>query len=115
MRTRRVAIVYNEPCPSRYDAAGEAKAVLGVLDSVAAVHQALLDLDYDVTCIPLSPPLELARRRLRSLDADLAFNLFEGFCGEPETEALVPEVLSEVGMPFTGCQAAVLGLSLIHI
>lgn len=108
----RVAIIYNEPYPSRYDTTGEAKAVLGVLNAVAAVHQALLELGYDVIRVPLTPPLEQARRRLNSLDADLVFNLFEGFCGYPETEALVPEALSELGIPSTGCPGTVIRLAL---
>lgn len=108
----RVAIIYNEPSPSRYDSTGETKAVLGVLNAVAAVHQALLVLGYYVIRVPLTPPLEQARRKLNYLDADLVFNLFEGFCGYPETEVLAPEVLSELGMPFTGCPGAVVRLAL---
>lgn len=111
MRTR-VAIVFNEPYPSRYDTAGEEKAVLGVLQAVVAVHQSLLELGYEATLVPLVPPSEPARRKLNSLAIDLVFNLFEGFCGEPETEALVPEALSELGIPFTGCRATVLRLAL---
>ena len=108
----RVAIVYNKPYPSRYDAAGEEKAVLGVLSAVAAVHQALLELGYYVTPVPLSPPFKQARRKLELLDVDLVFNLFEGFCGHPETEALVPEALSELGIPYTGCPGTILRLAL---
>jgi D-alanine-D-alanine ligase len=108
----RVAIIYNEPYPSRYDTAGEAKAVLGVLNAVAAVHQALLELDYYAVRVPLTPPLERARKKLNSLDADLVFNLFEGFCGCPETESDVPDVLSELGMPFTGCPGTAIRLAL---
>jgi D-alanine-D-alanine ligase len=111
MRTR-VAIVYNEPQQSRYDAVGEEKAVLGVLESVEAVHQALLELDFDVTVVPLVPPLERAERELRNLNKDLVFNLFEGFCGYPETEAVVPQILSKMGIPFTGCPGPVLRLAL---
>ena len=108
----RVAIIYNEPCPSRYDTTGEAKAVLGVLNVVAAVHQALLELDHYVIRVPLTPPPEQAIRKLHSLDADLVFNLIEGFCGYPETEALVPEYLSKLGISFTGCPGTVLNLAL---
>jgi D-alanine-D-alanine ligase len=108
----RVAIIYNEPSPSRYDAAGETKAVLGVLNEVTAVHQALLELGYDVIRVPLVPPLEQARDKLNALDVDLVFNLFEGFCGYPETEALAPEVLSALGIPFTGCPGTVVRLAL---
>ena len=108
----RVAIVYNEPCHSRYDAVSEEKAVLGVLEAVAAVQQALLEIGCDVIRVPLLPPLERVKRKLKSLRTDLVFNLFEGFCGCPETEAIVPEVLSEMGMLCTGCPAAALKLAL---
>ena len=108
----RIAIVYNKPYPSYYDAAGEQKAVLSVLDAVSAVHQALLELDHDVVDVPLSPPFSQARRKLRFLNVDMAFNLFEGFCGRPETEALVPEILSELGIPCTGCPGEMLRLAL---
>jgi D-alanine-D-alanine ligase len=105
---KSIAIVYNEPQPSRYDKNKETKAVAGILSSVEAVHRALLKLKYSVTVIPLSPPREQVRDTLKSLDVSLVFNLFEGFPGEPETEALVPDVLSEMGIPYTGCSAATL-------
>jgi D-alanine-D-alanine ligase len=108
----RIAVVYNEPCSSRYDAAGEEIAVLGVLESVAAVFQVLLRLGYDTLKVPLALPLEAAEAKLRSLDVDLVFNLFEGFCGQPETEALVPEVLARLGVPYTGCPARALKMAL---
>lgn len=105
---KSIAIVYNQPQPSRYDKNKETKAVTGILPCVEAVHQALLKLKYSVTVIPLSPPCESIGDTLKSLDVSLVFNLFEGFPGEPETEALVPEVLSEIRIPYTGCSAATL-------
>lgn len=109
---RRIAIVYNEPYPSRYDVLGETKAVLGVLEAVAAVRQALLEISHQVVLVPLVPPLEQADKNLRDLDTDLVFNLFEGFPDDPETEAIVPEVLSTRGISCTGCSAAALRLAL---
>jgi D-alanine-D-alanine ligase len=108
----RIAVVYNEPNPSCYDKTQEQKAVIGVLEAVEAVRASILELGYEVILLPLVPPFETARRKLESLEVALVFNLFEGFSGEPETEALVPEVLTELGIPFTGCQAAVLRLGL---
>jgi len=107
----RVAIVYNEPHGSRYGTLGEDKAVLGVLEAVAAVHRALLDLGYEVTEVPLLPPVGAVESRLRALGADLVFNLFEGF-DDPETEAIVPELLSKTGMRYTGCTPPALKLAL---
>ena len=108
----RIAIVYNEPQQSRYDAVGEEKAVLNVLEAVDAVHRSLLELDFDITVVPLVLPLEQAERELRNLNTDLVFNLFEGFCDYPETEAAIPEILSKMGIPFTGCPGPVLSLAL---
>jgi D-alanine-D-alanine ligase len=108
----RVAIVYNKPSHSRYDAVGEGKAVLGVLEAVEAVHRALLELDFEVVRVPLVSPLRRAESKLRKLNTDFVFNLFEGFCGYPETEAALPEILSEMGIPCTGCPASVLRLGL---
>lgn len=108
----RIAIVYNQPQQSRYDASHEEKAAYGVLDSVAAVRKSLEELDYDVSLLPLVPPIETAKKNLIVLDTDLVFNLFGGFAGEPEAEALVPEFLAKRRLPFTGCRADVLRLAL---
>jgi D-alanine-D-alanine ligase len=108
----KVAIIYNEPSPSRYHFMGEEKAVLGVLDEVEAVHRALTELGYAVAQVPLLPPLDQVREKLKGLKADLVFNLFEGFDGCPETEAVVAEILAELGLPYTGCPASALALAL---
>ncbi len=109
---RRVAIAFNEPQPSSYDRYYEQKAVLGVIESVKAVRHALFELGDDVVMLPLTPPLEEACRRLLELRADLVFNLFEGFCGQPQTEALLPEMLTQLGLPYSGCQADLLRLAM---
>ena len=108
----RVTIVYNKPEISRYSSMGEETAVLGVLESVQAVNQALIELKHDVMLLPLSPPAEQIRSELSASNTDLLFNLFEGFCGFPETEALVPEIAEELKIPYTGCPGSVLRLAL---
>ena len=108
----RIALVYNEPQKSRCEAVGEYNAVEAVLECVEAVQNALLELDFDVTRVPLVPPLKQAEKELRDLDTDLVFNLFEGFCDYPETEAIIPEILSETGVPFTGSPGPALRLAL---
>lgn len=108
----RVAIVHNKPVFSRYRSRGEEIAVIGVLNAVEAVHHALLELGYDAVRVPLVPPLAQTRKKLSELEVNLVFNLFEGFCGYPETEAEVPDILSELGIPYTGCTGPVLRLAL---
>ena len=112
MCPKKVAIIYNEPAEGRYSRVGEEKAELGVLDSVKAVHRALGDLGYSVARVPLSPPLEKTRQTLKGLQVDLIFNLFEGFVDSPEAEAIIADTLAELGIPYTGCPAAILALAL---
>jgi D-alanine-D-alanine ligase len=107
-----IAIVYNEPVFSHYHRQDEEAAILGVLDAVEAAHGALLELGYDVNQVPLLPPLEQAKKQINELEADLVFNFFEGFPGYPETEAEIPDILSELRIPFTGCPGAALRLAL---
>ena len=107
----RIAIVYNKPEVSRYSSRGEDTAVLGVLESVEAVNKALIELKHDITLLPLSPADDI-KNSLSSANADLLFNLFEGFCGSPETEALVPDIAEELKIPYTGCPSSVLRLAL---
>lgn len=109
---RRIVIVYNDPTLSYCRGRVEEKSVLDIISSVKAVHKALLELDYDVTLFSLIPPFSEARKRLEVLHADVVFNLFEGFCDQPETEAMVASELSELGFTYTGCRPKVLKLAL---
>lgn len=107
-----VTVIYNAPEEPRYDALGESGAVLGVLEEVDAVVEALGAREHITTCIALRPPLERTRKMLNNIGADLVFNLFEGFAGTPETEAAIAGFLEEIGIPFTGCPALALALAL---
>ncbi|MEL7561714.1 hypothetical protein [Dehalogenimonas sp. 4OHTPN] len=108
----RVALIFNAPVPSLYDARGESKAETGVMDAVAAIAQALTSLEHDWSKYPLPPPVKRAEQILASIQADVIFNLFEGFAGMPETEAAVAAYLEASGIPFTGSPSAALALTL---
>lgn len=108
----KIAIIFNEPNSDRYGDMGESKAVASVLEEVRPVHRALTELGYSVVKIPLRPPLELVEEKLRALEVDLVFNLFEGFEGRPETEAMVADILCGLGIPFTGNPPSTLSLAL---
>jgi D-alanine-D-alanine ligase len=109
---RKIAIVYNDPKPGRYGKMGEDKAIVAILEGVVAVRQALDELGHEVTEIPLLPPYERARDALKAIEADLVFNLFEGFGSRPKTEAAVAKMLSELGFAHTGCTSNALALAL---
>ena len=108
----KIAIIFNEPKSDRYSAMGEFKAVAGVLEEVRPVYRALSELGYSVAKVPLRSPLEKVREKIKGISADLVFNLFEGFEGQPQTEAIVAGMLSELGIPFTGNPPLTLDLAL---
>jgi D-alanine-D-alanine ligase len=108
----KIAVLYNEPQPGRYQDMGEFKAELGVMDEVKAVGQALAELNYSSVFVPLLPPLANVKKLLESLDVKLVFNLFEGFDGSPQTESQVAGMLEELKFRFTGCPSSALALAL---
>ncbi len=108
----KVGLIYNEPIADRYDVMGEAEAVADVLEEVKAVETALNELGYQVNKVGLVPPLEEVRRTVQGMDVDVYFNLFEGFAGCPETEAMVAGMLAVTGRPYTGSQPCALSLAL---
>jgi D-alanine-D-alanine ligase len=107
----KVTIIYNAPQSGRYMALGESLAEAGVLDEVNAVERALLELRHSVFLLPLNPPLEAAIAALKGIKADVVFNLFEGFDGEPGSEAAVAFALEKLGIPFTGCPGRAIALA----
>ena len=108
----RVALIYNDPIPDRYSQMGEADAIADVLEEVKAVYDALLEMGHSVVKVPLVPPIDSVRSTLTGLDVDIFFNLFEGFAGQPETEAMVAGMMAAMGKPFTGSLAPTLALAL---
>ncbi len=107
-----VAIIYNQPAASPYCDRNEQAAEDGVLVEVAAVEKALHSLGYVIQKIPLALPLEEAYDKLSQLKADIVFNLFEGFGGYPETEALIVEQLEILKFRYTGSPSETLRLAL---
>lgn len=108
----RVAVIYNQPGPSRYYAMNEQKAVLGVLEAAKAVSESLSGLGHEIALHPLVPPINTVAGKLQAVQADLVFNLFEGFDGQPETEADIADLLTTLKQRYTGCPGPALRLAL---
>jgi D-alanine-D-alanine ligase len=107
-----ITIIYNNPFIGKYKNTGEESAVLGILECVEAVSQALIELGYTVNRLALSPPLETVRDQMKAIKTGLVFNLFEGFFYQPESEAEVADILGDMGLIFTGCPPKPLRLAL---
>lgn len=108
----KIAIIFNEPKPDRYDEIGEGIAIGSVLEEVNPVYRASRRLGYSAIKVPLTPPLAQVKETLKALETDVVFNLFEGFDGMSETEAAVTSILEELGIAYTGNPPSALALAL---
>lgn len=107
-----IVIIYNAPELHLCRTAVERNASLQIYSCVSAIREALKKNGYRVKSLALEPPLSSALKQLKSIKADIIFNLFEGFDSCPETEAMVAELLSDLGIPYTGCTSAALSLAM---
>jgi len=107
-----VAILYNDPPGEIIIPNGEEEAITGVLEEVVAVKRALIALGHQVEKVPLHPPLDTVPRVLHNIQADVIFNLFEGFEDQPHSEPVVAHMMEEMGLSFTGNPSSVLDLTL---
>jgi len=98
----KVTIIYNAPQSGRYMTLGESVAEAGVLEEVKAVNNALLELGHEVSLLTLNPPITSAVTGLQTINADVIFNLFEGFDDAPGSEAAMAFALEATGIPFSG-------------
>lgn len=111
--TLRVAVVYNQPLTGRLaEKDWEEEANVGVLEEVVEVRKALLELGHEVVNIPLVPPLDAAAEVLRGIEADVVFNLFEGFEDYPYSEPVVAKMMEDIGLRFTGNTSETLRITL---
>jgi D-alanine-D-alanine ligase len=91
----------------------EAMAEAEVLETAAAVHEALTSRGWPVRCLEIPRPLSRAASVLENLPRHATiFNLFEGFPDDPESEIQVGLLLKSLGLRATGCppEAMFLGL-----
>jgi D-alanine-D-alanine ligase len=100
MSPHQVVILHNEPVlPAHHpDAVSENE----VLETVAAVDNALRGAGFEVGRLGVGRDPRLLLDGLTSLKPAVVFNLFEGLADQGETEAHVAGLLDWLAIPYTG-------------
>jgi D-alanine-D-alanine ligase len=106
----KVAVIYNDPELRNYNAIDEDIPLNDILTTVGSVAKALDTLGYEYSCIPLCSPLKSVEKEISEINADIVFNLFEGFDGCTGSEAAVAAMLERLGLCFTGASSRALHL-----
>ncbi len=93
-----------------HDRIGDQSAVdvRDVLAQVALVDRALVRAGHAVVTLPVGLELSDLARRLREMQPSLVFNLVESLEGSARLIQLVPALLEDLGIPFSGSSAEAL-------
>ncbi|KAF0244814.1 MAG: D-alanine-D-alanine [Planctomycetota bacterium] len=108
MRPRRIALAYDATLASR---PGQAPTHDDIRGTVELVDGALRSRGYETVPMPVGSADEVKRLVTRTAP-DVIFNLVEGIAGDSKAEAAVARSLEATGVPFTGCPANSIELSL---
>lgn len=92
----RVAILHNAVT------AQASAADQDVLVQVDVVGQALAQLGHQATPLPVTLDLAATAHLLRQLEPDVVFNLVESLAGSDWLSGLIPALLANLSLPYTG-------------
>lgn len=109
IKETKVGITYNayEPVTGR---SHERISEESVQQAANDVFNAVSNLGYSTTLIPLRQSLSGFLYRIRTLKPDVIINLCEGFRGHPKLEAHIAGVYELLDIPFTGNSARTLAI-----
>jgi D-alanine-D-alanine ligase len=108
VRPRRIALAFDATLASH---PGEAPTHDDIRGTVELVGNALRGRGYEVVPLPVTSP-RVVKGLVARAAPDVVFNLVEGIAGDSSAEASVARALEATGVPFTGCAAAAIELSL---
>jgi len=104
-------ILYSLPAPFFSDGTPDTIGQESVLSRLQAVQKALCSLGYSVHTLEAQGELSAFLKKIRSVKAEMVFNLCEEFYGRARLEMNVAALLELLEIPFTGSSALALGLS----
>jgi len=102
----KVAVLFNAPIlpPGHSDAIAEAD----VLEVARRVAAALETHGFTTSLLAAQPPIDALLVLLRAAEADVVFNLIEGFAGSGVGATLVTGMIELAGLAYTGCPSEAL-------
>jgi D-alanine-D-alanine ligase len=108
LRPRRIALAFDATLASH---PGEAPTHDDIRGTVELVDRALRGRGYETVPLPVTSP-RVVKGLVARAAPDVVFNLVEGLAGDSGAEASVARALEATGVPFTGCPASAIDLSL---
>ncbi len=112
MKRLHIALVYNAYKESTVPEVKEDRAgTADLLSQVRRIARTLRRLRHTVTVVPLAHDLLGFQRKLRRLDPDVVFNLYDDVVHGALYDMRLAALVRMLGFPITGCPALALGLT----
>jgi D-alanine-D-alanine ligase len=111
MRTRHVAVVYNAYTEGNPDSPEDRGSTSDLRLQVRNIARHLRRLAHSVTILPLADDLFSFQRRLRRVDPDVVFNLYDDVVHGALYDMRLAALVRMMGYAMTGCPALALGLT----
>jgi D-alanine-D-alanine ligase len=111
MRKRHVAVVYNAYTEESPDSPEDRGSTSDLWLQVRNIARHLRRLGHSVTILPLAADLFAFQRRMRRLDPDVVFNLYDDVVHGALYDMRLAALVRMMGYPMTGCPSLALGLT----
>jgi len=111
MKKRHIAIVYNGYLGEGLDLPEDRASSSDLFAQVRNVARHLRRLGHAVTILPLADDLFAFQRRLRRVNPDVVFNLYDDVVHGALYDMRLAALVRMMGFPMTGCPALALGLT----
>src|SRR5262245_45345517 len=111
MKKRHIAVVYNGYMEETPDLPEDRASSSDLRCQVRNIARHLRRLGHSVTILPLADNLFAFQRRLRRLNPDVVFNLYDDVVHGALYDMRLAALVRMMGFPMTGCPALALGLT----
>ncbi len=111
MKRLHIALVYNAYKESTPELAEDRAGTADLMSQVRRIARTLRRLRHTVTVVPLAHDLLGFQRKLRRLDPDVVFNLYDDVVRGALYDMRLAALVRMMGFPITGCPALALGLT----
>ena len=110
MKRLHIALVYNAYKENAPESADDRAGTADLMSQVRRIARTLRRLRHTVTVLPLAHDLLGFQRRLRRLNPDVVFNLYDDVVHGALYDMRLAALVRMMGFPITGSPALALGL-----
>src|SRR5215468_11275973 len=111
MKRLHIAVVYNAYAEDQPEPAEDRGGTADLHTQIRSIARTLRRIGHTVTILPLAHDLFKFQRKLRRINPDVVFNLYDDVVHGALYDMRLAALVRMMGYPMTGCSALALGLT----